>query len=164
MRAVQLVPACLILILATAVRAEGGCPPGEMPYNATAPMGSAQSMASCGPIPSNTPARQWSSRWGALADDGAGSFGSSANESSKKRAEKSAVADCKARGGTKCAVYMTYRDQCIALASSDVTSTTARAPDETSAQQDSLAGCKRGSNGAECRVHYSGCSLPARSR
>lgn len=144
--------------------AEGGCPPGLRPVIANAPEGSAQSMASCAPIPTDTPRTKWNSRWGALADDGAGAFGASANETNKKKAEQAAVSECKARGGTRCNVYMTYSNQCIAAATSEVVSTQATAIDEEAARRDSLAKCSQGSSGKACRVHYSACSLPVRIR
>lgn len=154
----------LCVLSSGAAYAEGGCPPGERPINTTPPEGSAASMASCMPYETETPAVRWANRWGAVADDGAGAFGASANESSKKKAQKAAIADCKKNGGAQCNVYMTYSNQCIAHATSDVSSNTARAPDEASARQDSLAGCAKSGNGRACRIHYTASSLAVRVR
>ena len=162
MYSIRLTLMMLLLSASAIARAEGGCPPGQMPYTSTPAEGTAASIASCGPIPTSTTPPAWASRWGAIADDGAGLFGMSANEVSKKNAEKAAVSQCKERGGSQCSVYMTYTNQCIAMAASEANSNTARAPDEESAKQNSVEGCIKGSNGKECRVYYSACSLPAR--
>lgn len=164
MRSTHFSFAILLVSLSASAHAEGGCPPGQMPYTGTPPEGSAASIASCGPIPNSAPTPVWANRWGAVADDGAGTFGMSDNERSKKKAERAAVTQCKDRNGGDCEVYMTYTNQCIAIAASEVKSNTARAPDEESAKQDSMAGCMKGNNGKGCRIYYSACSLPARIR
>lgn len=155
----------LTLLLCGSVHAESGCPPGEMPNNVSAPLGSAESMNSCAPIPVDAPARpRWQSRWGAVADDSRGIYGLSANEKSERQARKSALVNCKERGGLGCAIAMTYMNQCLSIATSDIKSKAARAPDIGAAEQDSLAGCKESSGGKECSIYYSGCSLPVRVR
>lgn len=163
-----LIPRQLGLLTLTAVilgpaYAEGGCPPGQMPYSATSAEGSAASIASCGPIPTRSrPMPVWENRWGAIADDSQGTFGVGENEKSEKKAEKAALADCKSRGGAQCSVTMRYMNQCAAIATSDVRTVSARAPDVEGAKKDSLDSCAKRSNGKECWVYYSGCSLPAR--
>lgn len=154
----------LCLLSSGTAHAEGGCPPGERPINTAPPEGSAASMASCMPYEDSTPAPRWASRWGAVAGDSAGTFGISENEKTQKKAEKAALAQCKAQGGTDCIVAMHYVNQCLSIATSTVKSNVARAPDVQGARQDSLQGCSRGSNGQKCSVFYSGCSLPVRVR
>lgn len=158
------VAAMLWFLSNSEAHAEGGCPPGQFPINATAPEGSAASMASCVPYDTNAPRHRWASRWGAVASDSAGTFGISGNEKSQKQAEKAALAKCKAQGGTDCVVGMHYANQCLSIAASGVKSTAARGPDLEGAQQDSLEGCNKGSNGQKCTIFYSGCSLPVQVR
>ncbi|MEH6421274.1 DUF4189 domain-containing protein [Pseudomonas sp. CGJS7] len=144
--------------------AEGGCPAGQIPYSGTSAEGSAASMASCGPIPyRSSPAPAWENRWGAVATDNQGTFGVSADKRSQKKAEKAAIAHCKERGGGQCDVTLSYKNQCMAIATSEVNSVSARAPDIEAAKQDSLEKCAERSNGNECWVYYYACSLPVRA-
>ncbi|MGO1069628.1 DUF4189 domain-containing protein [Lysobacter sp. CA199] len=118
-------------------------------------------MASCVPIPT-APEPRWANRWGAVANDKTGIFGVSVNEATEKRAAKSAIADCKKKGGADCASSFTYGNQCVSIATSDSDSTVARATDLRTAESDSLQGCQKASNGQLCAVYYSACSLPVK--
>ncbi|MGO1003874.1 DUF4189 domain-containing protein [Lysobacter sp. CA196] len=164
MRALVISSLTLTLFLSGPASAEGGCPAGETPNNVSAPIGSAESMNSCIPIPTVAPVSpRWKSRWGAVASDSAGIYGISENEANEKKARKSALAKCKQEGGESCSIAMTYVNQCLSIATSDVKSNVARAPDINAAEQDSLMGCNRRSSGKACAIFYSGCSLPVRA-
>ena len=107
-----------------------------------------------------TPQVRWSDRWGALAQDGEGVLGVAVNASSKAEAEKVALADCVVRGGGNCDISMTYYNQCAVVAAGEVGSYIARAETESEASDLALSGCKSKAGAGECRIYYSGCSLP----
>lgn len=157
---------CSLLALSSlSASAENGCPPGQSPSNLSAPLGSAESMNSCMPLPQDvTPRPTWQTRWGAIAADTQGTYGTSADQRTEKQARKAALTACGDRGGTDCNVSLTYANQCVSIAISDKKSSAARAPDLPTAERDSLARCRDGSGGAQCSIYYSACSLPARSR
>jgi Domain of unknown function (DUF4189) len=113
--------------------------------------------------PPPPPPAGWSTRWGAVAFNSQ-AFGSAANMPSKRKAKKVAIDQCKASGGGKtCSVdVLTYYNSCIALATTDSSSGWASAPDVGKAEKDSLDYC--GKTGQGCKVYYSACSLPVRTR
>lgn len=154
-----------IAALASAgLHAEGGCPPGLMPNNTSAPAGSAESMNSCIPIPTDTQGPAWSTRWGAIASDEEGSFGIVTGIDSERKAKKAALAKCAAERGSKsCTLDLAFRNQCAAI----VTSGGQVFIQGAAYEEDAIAaGQKRcaESKAEKCWVHYSGCSLPVRAR
>ena len=155
----------LIGVLATlpalSARAEGGCPPGQIPYSSAA-SGSAASMASCGPMPGGqTAIQQWDSRWGAVADDGNGVFGIVSDQRSERSAKKAAAAQCVERGGgSSCKATFTYRDQCAVVVGTDTGAISQGAATEEKAKALAMTKCEA-EGSKECWVYYSGCSLPA---
>ena len=106
-----------LVTLAGVVRAEGRCPDGYFPigggsagWEGCAPMGS---MAEEG-VASQPREPQWATRWGAIAVGGGGGFGAAADMTSKRKAEKQAVAQCKATAADKSAkcTVLAYYNQC----------------------------------------------------
>ncbi|WP_442965366.1 DUF4189 domain-containing protein [Pseudomonas sp. CGJS7] len=149
-----------LLALPLQARAEGGCPPGHIPYAGTPALGSAASIASCGPIPSSQPAApQWETRWGAIAEGG--EFGIVTGMRSERKAKKAAIAECQKRGGTTCSTMLTFRNQCAAVVSSTTNSFAQGAAYEEDAVAAGEKRCRE-SNTGKCWVYYSGCSLPVR--
>jgi hypothetical protein len=120
--------------------------------------------SSSGPIPDApyeaAPAK-WADRWGAIASDGASAYGIVSEQLSKRDAETAAVAECARRGGASCGVVMAYYNQCAAVVAGGGRSDLARAPSEDEAVRDSMELCRQ-RGGEDCRVYYSGCSLPER--
>lgn len=158
------VVAVFLALIATDTNAEGGCPPGQIPYSGTPVPGSTASMATCGPIPTSQPAApQWRSRWGAIADDRYGVFGIVADERSERSAKKAAVAACIDRGGKDCKATFTYRDQCAVVVGTDTNSISQGAATIEQAKSLALEKCEAAGS-KECWVYYSGCSLPVRVR
>jgi hypothetical protein len=94
------VPLIAMMVLSSVVGAEGGCPPGQHPYDAP-------QARQCVPIPGGSSGASQSSavyqdRWGSIAVDGAvsvGGIGTSSDMPSKRKAEKVAIAQCRATGG-----------------------------------------------------------------
>ncbi|WP_442965312.1 DUF4189 domain-containing protein [Pseudomonas sp. CGJS7] len=163
MNASIILPACALLIVVSgSAAAEGGCPAGMIPYQGTNTM-------SCGPMPSSGEGSapsgpSWASRWGAIArDTAAGVMSAVDSRDSKRRARSDAIADCKARGGEKCKVVLTYRNQCVATVYGRTGAEHISARDESSAIQLGMKACTaRGDD--DCRVYYQACSLPVRIR
>ena len=107
-----------LLGLTRVAHAEGGCPPGMIPYSGT-------DISSCGPIPPGyyqnnqspqaTPIR-WESRWGAIATDSkTGSTGVSTGLNSKQAAEQAAIADCESEKNATCQIEIAYDNECAAM-------------------------------------------------
>jgi hypothetical protein len=140
--------------------AEGGCPPGEVPYNTPAarqcvPMGGGSSYSS-GSV--------WERRWGALAEDfgasGSAGTGLSANAVTKWGARRLALKQCRATGGKDCKIWTYYFDQCAALARGDVASSYATDMTIELATETAMQRCNRGGSG--CRIERAECSDPVR--
>ncbi|WP_353506087.1 DUF4189 domain-containing protein [Variovorax sp. J22P240] len=145
--------------------AEGGCPPGWMPYSST-------NISSCGLIPGyNNPQQQaapqptpprWADRWGAVvADIPRGVVGASANMFNRQAAEQSAMADCSAQDGKNCKLETWYSNGCVVLVVGDggynVTA-------EATLDRATALGTKfcTDAKRTNCHVYYSACSPPVR--
>lgn len=106
----------------------------------------------------------WATRWGAIAIDDGSNGGSKMGRaeafSSKGKAERAALADCRSKGGHKCTLEHTYHDQCVAVAWGDTLVSTASAEDSERASQ--LAVEKCGKSTTNCGIYYTGCSYPER--
>ncbi|WP_266169273.1 DUF4189 domain-containing protein [Dyella subtropica] len=140
--------------------AEGGCPPGQIPYSGT-------DIGSCGPIPGYNqqqqpqapavPPPRWESRWGAIAtDEPHGIVGASRNGLSEKAAKHDAIADCKSKGGVTCTMQISYSNGCGVLLVGDKTFNLNAGSTETIAVQKAMDVCKAGN--ASCQVYFTSCS------
>lgn len=141
--------------------AQTACPNGVPP-------GSPQ----CGPSPTyhgvtptpsvpRPPTPKWATRWGAIAIDDPNSIaGAVVGKRSKRQAEKSAIAECKARGGWDCHVRIAYRDQCAVIVWGKKKYSTASAATKEQAVQIGMQICNAGD--IDCQVYYEDCSLPVR--
>lgn len=105
---------------------------------------------------------KWEDRWGAIADDGNGTYGIVVDMSSKRLAQKAAISECKRRGGTKCTVGLAYYNQCAVVIAGTTGSDLAHAPTEDEAKSLGIKNCEAKDGQGACRIYYSGCSLPAR--
>lgn len=145
--------------------AEGNCPDGYYPIG-----GGNGGWQGCAPIPGNgssngpqNPGPQWATRWGAIATDGArSSLGGAEKHSSKRRAQKAAVAACKQNGGVKCKVLLTYYNQCGVLAWGSELAQAYSAETTEQATEGAIRVCSK--NTSNCKVFYTGCSYPERVR
>lgn len=151
-----------LLVSAGTAHAEGGCPPGMIPYQGT-------NTQSCGPIPSSggqvTPTGpKWASRWGAIAQDkNSGVLGAVANRENKRTAQKDAVAECASRGGVNCKVDLAYTNQCVVTIQGSTAINNARAPSIERATQIGMEACE-GRGDTDCHIYYKACSLPVQVR
>ena len=138
------------------------------------PNGVAPGSSQCGPSPSYhgvtpTPSVpqysqvRWADRWGAIAIDNTNSgVGAVTGMSSRRKAEKSAMKQCRAKGGGGCRVEVVYDNQCGAIAWGEsyyVASNSSTIPE---ASERALRECSR--HTSDCRIYYSDCSLPVRIR
>lgn len=151
-----------LLTLAGTAYAEGGCPQGFYPQNSP-------SVKSCIPFPSTGGGAvqtrpQWSSRWGAIAQDPTnGVLGAVANRENKRAAQKDSIAECRSRGGANCKVELAYTNQCVVTIQGSTAIDNAQAPSIERATQIGMDACeKRGD--VDCHVYYKACSLPVRVR
>lgn len=159
-----------LLLLASVVHAEGNCPSGYYPIGAPPGQGGPQG---CAPIPGYNnsqqqaqsqplpPPPQWASRWGAIATDGPkGSLGTASGLSSKGDAERVALDDCSAKGGTQCKVDIAYDNECAAVVVGDGGYNTPAAATVDKAVEIGMKTCS--TTTTNCHVYYSACSLPVR--
>lgn len=139
------------------------CPPGQYPvvgqgwnYCAPAP-GAEQSTTPTPPPPA------WRSRWQSIVTDvDEGVIGTSVGKDSPSLAERSAISDCKAKGGASCKVQITNADGCVALVTGDKVMNTNGAPTKEEAEGKGIRMCENEDN--NCRVYYSACNMPERIR
>ncbi|ENX05970.1 hypothetical protein F898_02914 [Acinetobacter courvalinii] len=137
--------------------AEGGCPEGQFPQQYGTTMGCTTMNAG-----GNQPvAPVWADRWGAIASDGNGIYGIVTDLPSKRKASKSAIQECKNRGGRTCALERAYYNQCAAVVMTDTWTAFANAPTLQQATEIGQRDCTA-SNTGSCRVYWSGCSMPVR--
>lgn len=135
----------------------GVCIPPDSP---TSPLHSTYGQKSQSAMP---PGGVWADRWGAVAADGpSGILGATTGMASRRKAEKFALAQCRAKGGKSCEVDMAYRNQCIALVAGENLYFVQPAIYEDEAARLGLKSCQK--NDVNCRVYYSACSMAERVR
>lgn len=159
----------VLLGLSQLAHAEQGCPDGLYP-GGTAPAQICIPMPGYGIEGNNGGETQvaeprWATRWGALALDvtsaGGSKLGRVEGLSSKRKAEKAAIADCRARGGQNCVLAHAYYDQCVAVAWGDAKPTIVSAVNSQVASRMALEKCN--SSDANCDMYYTACSYPERA-
>src|SRR3546814_10776216 len=124
-------PLLNVLVLALSgspVRAQTACPQGVaagsaqcVPASLTAPMPEVSKPA--------VPQVKGADSWGAIAiDDIRGEAGIGTGFPSKRKAKKAAIEECRKRGGEDCSISIIYTNQCAAVVSNSVMSSSANAP------------------------------------
>lgn len=142
--------------------AEGPCPPGQRMVGQQSVPGAVFPI--CQAIPGYgdsqpQPRVAWASRYGAIATDAVTRSGAaSVDEESESKAEQMALMECARDGSQDCKIVMSYRDQCVAAATSTERAGYARAPALQTAEANAIAKCGE----ASCKVLYSACSLAVR--
>ena len=143
----------LLLLLGNLARAEGGCPPGMIPYSGT-------DIRTCGPLPPDysKPKGHWETRWGTYAlSENEGITGWSSNQPSSNASEKMAIENCVAKGGSQCKVRVTYRNTCIAVSTSDGGGYSYINERRDEAIKNSIKSCKKADE-RNCRLFRAECS------
>lgn len=112
-------------------------------------------------LPPAPPQERWADRWGAFASASSGVFGGAQDKQSKRQAEKTALAECKEKGGDDCRVDLSYYNQCGAVASGGGHMGSSRAPTEREAVEHAIKTCEK-AGGSNCQLYFMGCSLPVR--
>lgn len=142
------------------------CPPGEwlqqgVGWQMCVPIPGAQGNTS----PAERAEPAWADRWGAIAVDrvptGSVGFGAATAMKRKSQAERAAINACRAKGGKKCEVMITYHNQCASLVWGDQGFSTSGAASEEEAARRGMSKCTL-ANDTNCEIFYSGCSLPER--
>lgn len=160
----RVVASVLFLTLgwSSAAFAEGSCPPGYYPIGGGGASGCAPMPAGTSDLAASGP--RWADRWGAISiDEMTASVGAVTGYPSKKQAEKAAIAKCRASGGGKgCGVSLSYYNQCAVIGTGARFSNTYGAATVEAASKLAMDDCN--ANTTNCRIYYSGCSLPERVR
>jgi hypothetical protein len=154
----------LLTLLGNVVHAQTACPAGMEEYG----------VGVCGYSQAQEPAQQsqqhapqyqpaWDSRWLAIATDSAkGILGNATDMANKSDAERTAMANCEAKGGTQCKVDVSFGNGCAAMVSGDSSYNVQGAPTLDEATQVAMKTCNKATS--HCHVYYSACSLPVRIR
>lgn len=136
------------------------CPAGVAP-------GSPQCGPDSGTSRSEPPAPrytgEWIKTWGAIASaDNSNEAWASTGMLSKELAEKDAVDQCNEAGFKGCVAHFSYRNQCVAVATSNSKppmGATNSGPDLSETKEDAIESCSsRG--GIGCHVIYTDCTKP----
>ncbi|WP_091793258.1 DUF4189 domain-containing protein [Lysobacter sp. yr284] len=142
--------------------AEDGCPTGFVPNAAGTPNAQCIPAGGLGYSGSSESAVKWERRWGAFAlDQPTGKIGVATAMGSKPKAEKEALRDCQARGGSGCKVMLAFTNQCGAIASGkDVNGgfeiSAAGGVNAAAAKSSALERC--GQKAGACEIFLSECS------
>lgn len=139
-----------------------GCPAGTYPW-------SGNGVFTCLPDPNYQQPNQqqpqasqtmkWADRWEALATDAdTGTLGTSSGMASRSSAEKQALKDCKAKGGSNCKIQISNANGCMAMVLGDNLFNVQDGSSESEAIEKSMKECK--SADKNCKVYYSNCSPP----
>ncbi|WP_190238574.1 DUF4189 domain-containing protein [Marilutibacter maris] len=111
------------------------------------------------PPPPPQPTGWWETTWGAIAPSPVGGvIGEALGASSKEEAERTALADCEAKGGGACRVDIAYHNQCAVMVVGEKFLNTARAGSVDEASDLGVSYCEE--KDRNCRVHYSACTEP----
>jgi len=156
---------CVLLLALAAtptVFGQTACPSGVAPGSPQC--GSDAGTSRGAPAPAAPrPTGEWIKTWGAIADsETSDQAWASIGLLSKKEAEDDAIDQCQSAGMRGCKVTFTYRNQCVALASSTNArraSGVAGAPVVEQAEASALERCEK-ENGERCTVIYKDCTKP----
>ena len=156
---------CLSLCLSGLVHAEGRCPEGYFPigggnagWEGCAPMGPISEQGES----AQPQEPQWATRWGAIAVGGGGGFGAAADMTSKRKAEKQAIAQCKATATDRRAncTVLAYYNQCAVYAWGSAGGEIVSEVNVSKATSVALEKCSERAN--DCKIYYSNCSYAQR--
>lgn len=163
MRVIALLLFIASLTLSHGAKAEDGCPPGQYPQQGNgwkscvpagggnAPAGSADTFI--GPA--------YEARWVSLAvDTSKAVLGESKPSSSSDEAEKNAVSQCFAKGGTTCHAIVTAKNGCVTMAVSSSILIGESGPTTQTSEKKALDRCNSSGTSSDCRVFYTTCVEP----
>lgn len=139
---------------ASAVCAEGGCPPGQYPTRG-------QGWQGCTPPANASPAAgpKWVNQWMAIAADMQKQrLGTSLHDVSEESTKTGAIVDCKRHGGQNCEIQITVRNGCAAMVAGAKSTYVQAADRQDDAETGALMQCK--ADDTQCMKLYSGCSPP----
>ncbi|MGO3128235.1 MAG: DUF4189 domain-containing protein [Luteimonas sp.] len=96
--------------------------------------------------------------WGAFSISPTDQWsGSATGAATEEEASEAAMADCRRRGGTDCAVEFTYANQCVAVAATSTNHAWSRGKSAEDVRSKALAAC-----GTSCEIFYEDCSFHGR--
>lgn len=147
---------------------EGGtCPDGYYPQTGGG-------VSACIPIPGyedaqpQQPQIRWATRWGAIAiasksvSGGSSVVGATTSQVSKAKAQKTAIAECRNKGGAKCVVKLAYYNQCAVIVWGDAGYNLVNEATLEKATSTAMRSCSKADK--NCQIYYAACSLPERVR
>ncbi|MCD5987903.1 DUF4189 domain-containing protein [Pseudomonas sp. CDFA 553] len=147
----------LMLTAFASAFAQTACPGGVAPGSPQCGPDSGTSRADSAPA---RPTGEWIKTWGAIAmSKSTGEVGTVVGKLSEGDAKISAIKQCAKGGANDCAVQLFYRNQCAALAASQVDTFFQSSPIQQLAESGVKKVCDE-SGGGTCKVLYSECTEP----
>ncbi|UXZ93758.1 DUF4189 domain-containing protein [Pseudomonas phytophila] len=147
----------LMLTAFASAFAQTACPGGVAPGSPQCGPDSGTSRADSAPA---RPTGEWIKTWGAIAmSRSTGEVGTVVGKLSEGDAKISAIKQCAKGGANDCAVQLFYRNQCAALAASQVDTFFQSSPIQQLAESGVKKVCDE-SGGGTCKVLYSECTEP----
>ncbi|GGA22146.1 DUF4189 domain-containing protein [Dyella nitratireducens] len=151
-----------LLLVTTLTHAQAGpCPPGMSEYPGS------NGIPSCGPLRSDyeQPKGYWADQWAAVARSNNGTDGFALDQPNEETAKQASLENCTVMGGTQCAVEVTYKNTCIAVAkgvdeAGQAHSTISTAGTPRGAMKEALKTCKKTSEKHSCQLSGIACGLP----
>ncbi len=106
---------------------------------------------------------QWEDRWISVAsgDKGFG-FGAATDMPSKRKAENTALEQCRKVGGKDCRIDLTTNNACIAIANGQLSFSVYGYYYKKRAEYLALERCAKDPKNAPCAIYYSACSFAVR--
>ena len=146
-------PGAALAQCATGMLQTGGCPPPDHPSSPYSDDYNSQPSAS---------QMQWADRWGAVAIDVQNwTIGAAADFANKSDAKRASLEICQKNGGANCSVAIAYHNQCAVVVSGERGHNSVSGATVEAATQYGMNLCQKAGD-SDCRVDYSGCSLPVR--
>lgn len=128
-------------------------------FNNTDPRSPAYNAGNNIPPPGSDTRPHWKDQWGAIATDAQmAKLGTIDGVSSRQKAEKMSLKECRSQGGKNCTIGVVYQNRCGVMVTGDGRLTLASATSLIEATADALRRC--GNDTTNCGVYHSGCSLP----
>ena len=142
-----------------------GCPAGTYPWSGNGvftclPDPNYNQQQPQPPPPTPSPKGKWQTRWGAIATDGIrGTLGTASDMQTKASAEKTAIEDCRNKGGTQCVLNVSYGNACGAMFVGDHGFSVNTGDTVDEANNAARQACS--AKDQNCHAYYSNCSKPA---
>lgn len=151
----------LLAVIPVFAFAQTACPVGVAPGSPQCGPDSGTSRGDI-PAPPPRPTGEWIKTWGAIAIADNGDAGYTKGRLTSKEAEDAALQNCQKLAGMRCAIALTFHNQCAAIASpasSRGKGAITGGPSLNDVESRATKTCEKNSGG-DCKIAMSTCSDP----